>query len=316
MLTDTVCKVEGLVYQSNIMKCLSRKQEFYRVTLTDQELCLQNIPLPHKTERYSVADLFGCQTLRHRKQQTLDSASAYICFHLYPHRQPKSESDSNRRKKILLVFEIWKENCTFEQNLEIAFAWNRSCFEIFEKNYPNWARSKSKKYDSESSIPLAYDDKEEMFNHSSHLEKYIAVPSTSSALAYFRKVLVILNPKSGQGKCIKIFEVFELKKLQRLLLFTSYTFCAMQVDLLFPFQSKVAPLFKEAGIKVHLLVTQHSGHAESTVASCNLFDLDGVVCVGGDGLLFEVVNGMRKRSDFETTCNVSTKVFRFCMQAA
>jgi sphingosine kinase len=46
-----------------------------------------------------------------------------------------------------------------------------------------------------------------------------------------------------------------------------------------------------------LLITERPGHARSLISSADLSDIDGIATVGGDGLLYEVVNGLRCRRD-------------------
>ncbi len=48
----------------------------------------------------------------------------------------------------------------------------------------------------------------------------------------------------------------------------------------------------EHGIRFEMLETGHPGHAIDLVAEADLEDFDGVVAAGGDGTLFEVVNGL------------------------
>jgi sphingosine kinase len=46
--------------------------------------------------------------------------------------------------------------------------------------------------------------------------------------------------------------------------------------------------------------TQRKSHAEDIVKETkDLLSYDGIVCVSGDGLLFEVLNGMLKRKDWK-----------------
>ena len=53
----------------------------------------------------------------------------------------------------------------------------------------------------------------------------------------------------------------------------------------------VLSAFKEAGIDVVLRLTERPGHATQIVEEARLEDYDGLVAAGGDGTLFEVVNG-------------------------
>jgi diacylglycerol kinase (ATP) len=48
---------------------------------------------------------------------------------------------------------------------------------------------------------------------------------------------------------------------------------------------------------LELLMTSHAGHARTLAASCDLDGLDGIVAAGGDGTLFEVLNGLYDRPE-------------------
>ncbi len=53
----------------------------------------------------------------------------------------------------------------------------------------------------------------------------------------------------------------------------------------------VTELFKERGIELHTFQTAQRGHAVELTAALNFENYDGVVAGGGDGTLFEVLNG-------------------------
>ncbi|GBG63938.1 hypothetical protein CBR_g39942 [Chara braunii] len=82
------------------------------------------------------------------------------------------------------------------------------------------------------------------------------------------KVLVIVNPKSGHGKAKKVL-------------------C-----------SHVLPVFELAGLRYSVLETSCPRHAERLAAAADLsMCSDGIVCVGGDGIVNEVLNGLFSRKD-------------------
>jgi hypothetical protein len=82
------------------------------------------------------------------------------------------------------------------------------------------------------------------------------------------KILVVLNPRSGHGRSSKVFH------------------------------GKVEPIFKLAGFKMEVVKTTHAGHAKSLVSSIDFSTCpDGSVCVGGDGIVNEVLNGLLCRDD-------------------
>nr|XP_058960896.1 ceramide kinase-like isoform X3 [Pocillopora verrucosa] len=81
-----------------------------------------------------------------------------------------------------------------------------------------------------------------------------------------RKLKVVINPRSKKGEARLVY----LKK--------------------------VAPLFEKAGIRADLMMTQWAGHAWEFFQTAELSTYDGVVCVGGDGIVHEVVNGLLEKS--------------------
>ncbi|KAG2547859.1 hypothetical protein PVAP13_9KG129300 [Panicum virgatum] len=89
------------------------------------------------------------------------------------------------------------------------------------------------------------------------------------------KILVILNPRSGHGRSSKVFH------------------------------GKVEPIFKLAGFKMEVVKTTHAGHAKSLVSTVDFSTCpDGIVCVGGDGIVNEVLNGLLCRDDQNVAASV------------
>jgi sphingosine kinase len=84
-----------------------------------------------------------------------------------------------------------------------------------------------------------------------------------------RKYLVFVNPHSGPGNGVKNYEAV------------------------------VKPMFEEAGIEITLVITQYALHAKEYVQdpNCNLSLFSCICIISGDGLIFEVVNGIAQRSD-------------------
>ncbi|XP_075685652.1 ceramide kinase-like protein isoform X2 [Rhinoderma darwinii] len=61
----------------------------------------------------------------------------------------------------------------------------------------------------------------------------------------------------------------------------------------------VAPLFKLADIQTHVTETNYKGHILALLKECELQEYDGIVCVGGDGSLSEVVHGLLLRAQMD-----------------
>ncbi|KAK3431665.1 hypothetical protein EUGRSUZ_E03468 [Eucalyptus grandis] len=66
----------------------------------------------------------------------------------------------------------------------------------------------------------------------------------------------------------------------------------------------VKPLLEDASIQFDIQETQHQFHAKEVARSLDLSKYDGIVCVSGDGILVEVVNGLLEREDWEAAIKV------------
>ncbi|XP_021277941.1 sphingoid long-chain bases kinase 1 [Herrania umbratica] len=82
------------------------------------------------------------------------------------------------------------------------------------------------------------------------------------------KMLVILNPRSGRGRSTKVFHGI------------------------------VEPIFKLAGFKLEVVKTTSAGHAKKLASTVDISTCpDGIICVGGDGIINEVLNGLLSRDN-------------------
>uniref|UniRef100_A0A1B0B759 sphingosine kinase n=1 Tax=Glossina palpalis gambiensis TaxID=67801 RepID=A0A1B0B759_9MUSC len=85
-----------------------------------------------------------------------------------------------------------------------------------------------------------------------------------------RPLLILLNPKSGSGKGRQLF------------------------------QNEVAPILKEAEIQYEFIVTTHANYARDYIRQRKDIaqSYSGIVVASGDGLFFEVLNGIMERLDW------------------
>ncbi len=74
------------------------------------------------------------------------------------------------------------------------------------------------------------------------------------------KLLIIYNPHAGNGRAKKL-------------------------------QPSICDYLSEKQVEYDMVVTQSIGHAIQIVASCPLENYDGIIASGGDGTLYEVLNG-------------------------
>lgn len=85
-----------------------------------------------------------------------------------------------------------------------------------------------------------------------------------------KRYLVFVNPKSGRGTSMKIWK------------------------------NEVKVLFDDANVIYDLIITSHMNHAREVVSSMDtnkLLKYHCVVLIGGDGIIYEVINGIADRSD-------------------
>ncbi|XP_073048135.1 sphingosine kinase 1-like isoform X1 [Primulina eburnea] len=64
------------------------------------------------------------------------------------------------------------------------------------------------------------------------------------------------------------------------------------------FLNDVKPLLDDANLHYTVQETEHQLHAKEVVQSLDLSKYDGIVCVSGDGILVEVINGLLNREDW------------------
>ena len=79
------------------------------------------------------------------------------------------------------------------------------------------------------------------------------------------KILIIYNPQAGDGRALTLLP-------------------------------EVATYVSEKGLDAEIITTEYSGHAIELVAQAQLSNYDAIIASGGDGTLFEVLNGYYKNA--------------------
>ncbi|MCM2372763.1 diacylglycerol/lipid kinase family protein [Aporhodopirellula aestuarii] len=64
--------------------------------------------------------------------------------------------------------------------------------------------------------------------------------------------------------------------------------------------SEIQPIFDTAGIKLEVIVTEFAGHAREIAKQKDLVGYDGMIVIGGDGTMHEILNGLFTREDQQT----------------
>nr|XP_046188084.1 sphingosine kinase 1-like [Oncorhynchus gorbuscha] len=82
-------------------------------------------------------------------------------------------------------------------------------------------------------------------------------------------VMLLVNPRSGKGQALSLFT------------------------------GHVQRMLNEAGVPHTLVITERQNHARELVREADLSQWGALVIMSGDGLLFEVVNGLMEREDWE-----------------
>ncbi|CAN8325504.1 unnamed protein product [Cochlearia groenlandica] len=104
------------------------------------------------------------------------------------------------------------------------------------------------------------------------------------SLGYFCVSVSLLKNLSGRPKRLLVFvNPFGGKKTARKI-----------------YLEQVKPLLEDADIQIEIQETKYQLHAKEIVKSMDLSKYDGIVCVSGDGVLAEVVNGLLEREDWRT----------------
>ena len=62
----------------------------------------------------------------------------------------------------------------------------------------------------------------------------------------------------------------------------------------------MSQIFEDAGIKQDVIQTEYKGHASDIIKNYDLTSVQGIVCMGGDGTVHEVVNGLMNRPDWRS----------------
>ncbi|KZS21751.1 Sphingosine kinase 1 [Daphnia magna] len=106
-------------------------------------------------------------------------------------------------------------------------------------------------------------------------EIYPHMPSTDPITIDSQRLLIFVNPNSGPGVALKTFN------------------------------TRIRSFLGEANISYDLIVTSHVGHCQKIVQdSRDLAKYTGLVAVSGDGLLYEIYNGLFAREDWDSICRI------------
>ncbi|CAF0958943.1 unnamed protein product [Rotaria sordida] len=84
-----------------------------------------------------------------------------------------------------------------------------------------------------------------------------------------KRALVFVNPAGGAGKAYRLV------------------------------MEHVAGIWSEAEFNYHIVITEYAGHAREYVKTIELNEWSGIILASGDGLIYEVINGLFNRKDWQ-----------------
>lgn len=286
-MSDESKMANGSVNLTETFYITAKKNTVFRVKLTEKGLTLRKEnKVSAKEQTVPLQDIIGCRCLRSKRRRnksctalpgpaelkvvdesSLDhdesDVSAYLYIYAYILKNSQRRGNSRReRTTITLRFRSFDK---YADNNREAQKWRTAIKQlIYLAANPNCELPSPIILQSTNVPPTAIN-----MTPPAHS---VAVP-TSPLRLYMpkdtRKVLILLNPKSGSGKAREMF------------------------------QKNVAPVFIEAEVQFELHITKYANYAREFVRSHDIYSWRSIVVVGGDGIYYEVINGLFERPDWQ-----------------
>lgn len=256
---------EGKVYLKETFYISSKKNQCFIVNLTDNGLCLRKESGSSSKEQIiAINDIIGCRCLRSQKKKARRGKPLATCT-----------CSSVPRDKSRVVVE--------DDNLEADESDVSAYLYVYAYVFKKSLRSSSRRERTVLTLRFrSYDKFDDNIREAQkwrttikRLMMYVGgggdVTQIKSAItAEQKKLLVILNPKSGSGKARELY------------------------------QQQVAPIYGEAEIPIELHVTKRANFARDLVRHREeILSYRGIVVCGGDGIYYEVINGLMEREDWD-----------------
>ncbi|XP_015428810.1 PREDICTED: sphingosine kinase 2-like [Dufourea novaeangliae] len=268
-----VMEDSGQVHSSTLLEetfyVTSKKNTYYKVRLTEKGLSLEKDNNgATKVETIVLSDIIGCRCMRSKRKSAgscvcgpgtsrsqfklVESAEAYQCYdefdtsaylYIYAYTLKKARMKGVKRRERTTITLRFRSFDKYEDNLREASRW-RLAIKCLIVDVP---------------VPKNF-----MSPTHENLESLInACPGEQ------RKLLVLLNPKSGPGRGRETF------------------------------QKRIHPILSEAERPYEVHITKCPNYAREFVRTRDIYQWSGLLMVGGDGIVFEVVNGLFQRPDWE-----------------
>ncbi|XP_076394121.1 sphingosine kinase 2 isoform X7 [Megachile rotundata] len=247
----------------------SKKNTYYKVRLTEKGLSLEKDNNgATKVETIILNDIIGCRCMRSKRKSAgscvcgpgtsrsqfklVESVEAFQCYdefdtsaylYIYAYTLKKARMKGIKRRERTTITLRFRSFDKYEDNLREASRW-RLAIKCLIAGVP---------------VPKSF-----MSPSHENLESLInACPDEQ------KKILVLLNPKSGPGRGREMF------------------------------QKRIHPILSEAERPYEVHITKCPNYAREFVRTRDIYQWSGLLMVGGDGIVFEVVNGLFQRTDWE-----------------
>lgn len=234
----------------------SKKGSIFHVRLNSSGLTLHRDTSPgsHKDHLVKICDIIGGRCVWLQKPTRFGSAvTCGVCTPSISEKQ-KSQSEEHVDAYLYVFAYILKKNIRNTIRRERTVITLR--FRSFDSHEDNM-REAEKWYKTLKS------------HRDSHLDlcNEYGLELSGRKLAN-RRLLILLNPKSGSGRARELFH------------------------------QHVVPVLNEAEVPYDLYVTKHSNYACEFIRQRDLSVWSGIAAIGGDGLFHEILNGLLKRRDW------------------
>ncbi|RXM28598.1 Sphingosine kinase 1 [Acipenser ruthenus] len=240
----------------------------YSVRLTSTELQVQKTGQTRLL--LQLLDCIGCRAF---KGEDSSDAGAYFSAYFYPFKK-RWMSSGAVRQRVVQTFRVEVSQDPLE-NLKEAEKWAQAIRDSSIQQLPKQEVA-IPDWDQYTTLPCLKE--EELQQDGDVYPSVLRIPqinqslrraSTESITLRAWPLLVLVNPHSGTGHAPQLFH------------------------------SHVQDMLTEAGAQYTLLVTERQNHAHELLREADLSQWDALVILSGDGLLFEVVNGLMERADWE-----------------
>lgn len=215
---------------------LTKKNSVFRVRLSESGLYLiKESETNTKEQMIPIKDIVGCKCLRSKKQTTSCACQSGVSS-LKVVEDNSGEQDDTDVSAYLYIYAyiLQKSKNMYKRERTIITLRFRS-FDKYEDNQKEAHRWRTliKK----------------LISGEDFSNQHIADLTSVEKLKEQRRLLILLNPKSGKGKARAVF------------------------------QQKVAPILQEAEIPYDLHITKHANYARAFIRTCNIFQWTGIVLV-------------------------------------